>query len=63
EIFLTPGEGSVRGHDGIPERMPESSYCCYCLQKNMKIRIKRHYKIFCVNGKYGIHYGFCIFLF
>jgi hypothetical protein len=27
----------------------------------MKIRMKRHYKIFCVNGKYGIHYGFCIF--
>ena len=23
----------------------------------------RHYKIFCVNGKYGIHYGFRIFLF
>ena len=44
----------MRGHDGIPERMPESPYSCYCLQKNMKIRMKRHYKIFCVNGKYGI---------
>jgi hypothetical protein len=25
--------------------------------------IYRHYKIFCVNVKYGIHYGFRIFLF
>jgi len=25
--------------------------------------IFRHYKIFCVNVKYGIHYGFRIFLF
>ena len=23
----------MRGHDGIPKRMPESSYSCYCLQK------------------------------
>jgi len=29
----------------------------------ISIKNNRHYKIFCVNGKYGIHYGFRIFLF
>ena len=28
---------------------------------NVWIKVGRHYKIFCVNAKYGIQYGFRIF--
>lgn len=47
DFLKTPGEGSVRGHDGIPERMPESSYSCYCLQKKHENKNEK-------NGGYAI---------
>ena len=75
-IFENSWEGKRAGHGNIPKRMPESSYSCYCLQKHEKKNEKErgmchipayppsflwHYKIFCVNVKYGIQYGFRIF--
>lgn len=66
QVALTK-DSETRDDIGVPTYIADDfddvilGYHCALITPNKDILDGRHYKIFCVNAKYGIQYGFRIF--